>query len=115
MAQTSYLGTTINKVVNSVDGLLIFDATTNEHAPACGIRFQLNPGSTETCYIHIEGLHDQPSATQSTWQKAVVADGIPLDVVVRHASRQDGKIYKVYAWSASGTGSLCWTPIVQLY
>lgn len=115
MPQTSYTGTVINKVVNSVDGLVIFDATANDHPPACGIRFQLTPGTSETCYVHIEELHDQPSATQSTWQKAIVAENIPLDIVFRHAARQDGKIYKVYAWSASGTGSLCWTPIVQLY
>lgn len=114
MPQTSYNGTAITDIVDSDAGMLIFDSTTGDYAPAVAMRFQLQPGSTESVMVHIVGFHSQNgSADPANWDKGIVGSGIPLDIAFRKEKYIGGAITQVYAWSESGGGVLCWTPIAQ--
>ena len=112
--QTSYNGTAITDIVDTDPGILIFDSTTGDYAPAVAMRFQLYPGSSESVMVHIVGFHSQnDSVDAADWDKAVVGAGIPLDIAYRKEKYVGGSIEEVYAWSESGGGVLCWTPIAQ--
>jgi len=96
-------------------GVVIFDSEADGYPPAPAMRFQVVPGVTESCFIHIDGFHEKPDPnTPSSWEKTLVRWDIPVDIVFRNPSNPSmGYISKVTAWSADGSAGLNWTPLVR--
>lgn len=120
-AQTGYLGLIISDNVTNFGpadpGTIIFDSTAGDYPPAVGMRFQLQPGTTESCYIHIDGFHSKNGFDEEDsnhWDKSIVGASAPLDIIFRNPSRlTEGLITNVRAWSDTGAGVICWTPIAK--
>lgn len=95
---------------------IIFNSTGDKTYPAApAMRFQVAPGYTTSCWIHIDGFHSKGHPTDTTmWEKSVVLPNIPLDIVFRNPTNPSmGYITKVYAWSEDGSTPLLWTPLVR--
>lgn len=95
---------------------VIFDSTDDKTYPAApAMRFQVGPGYTTSCWIHIDGFHVKGDPTDTlTWEKSIVVPNIPLDIVFRNPTNPSmGYITKVYAWSEDGATPLLWTPLVR--
>lgn len=115
-SQTGYdVNNSIPDQIGFGAGVVIFDSETDGYPPAPAMRFQVVPGVTESCYIHIDGFHMKTDPLDpATWDKTIVRWDVPVDIVFRNPTNPSmGYIAKVTAWSNDGSAGLNWTPLVR--